>query len=85
MNRLDDDLVLSWVPVAGAPGHHVLQAAAPEFVAEVDLLLSDPSKAETDLGWKRTIDLQGLVELMVDADLAAVRGVPGPPETAHLV
>ncbi|HSG78367.1 MAG TPA: GDP-mannose 4,6-dehydratase, partial [Acidimicrobiia bacterium] len=53
--------------------------------AEVDALLADPSKAETKLDWKRTLDLKGLVELMVDADLAAVRGEPGPPEMAHLI
>ena len=46
--------------------------------AEVDILLGDPSKAETVLGWKREVDFPGLVKLMVDHDLelqrAAVAG-----------
>lgn len=37
--------------------------------AEVDLLLSDPSKAKTDLGWEATTSFADLVEEMVDADL----------------
>lgn len=37
--------------------------------AEVDLLLSDPSKAKADLGWKATTSFADLVEEMVDADL----------------
>lgn len=44
----------------------------PEFFrpAEVDLLLGDPTKAETELGWKRSVDFPGLVKLMVEHDLA---------------
>lgn len=43
----------------------------PEFFrpAEVDILLGDPSKAETVLGWKRAVDFPGLVKLMVEHDL----------------
>ena len=37
--------------------------------AEVDLLLGDPTKAETKLGWKRKVDFPGLVKLMVEHDL----------------
>jgi GDPmannose 4,6-dehydratase len=45
----------------------------PEFFrpAEVDILLGDPTKAETKLGWKRAVDFPGLVKLMVEHDLAA--------------
>jgi GDPmannose 4,6-dehydratase len=39
--------------------------------AEVDLLLGDPTKAETELGWERKIDFPGLVKLMVEHDLVA--------------
>jgi len=39
--------------------------------AEVDLLRADPSKAERVLGWTREVSFQGLVEMMVDADLEA--------------
>lgn len=43
----------------------------PRFMrpAEVDLLLGDPSKAETQLGWKRKVDFPGLVTKMVKHDL----------------
>lgn len=37
--------------------------------AEVDLLLGDPTKAETKLGWKREVDFPGLVKLMIEHDL----------------
>ncbi len=43
----------------------------PEFFrpAEVDILLGNPKKAETFLGWKRKVDFPGLVKLMVQNDL----------------
>ncbi|MDB5170474.1 MAG: GDP-D-mannose dehydratase, GDPmannose 4,6-dehydratase [Candidatus Saccharibacteria bacterium] len=37
--------------------------------AEVDILLGNPAKAETVLGWKRTVDFPGLVKLMVENDI----------------
>jgi len=37
--------------------------------AEVDLLLGDPTKARKKMGWKPKTDLDGLVAMMVDADL----------------
>ncbi|MGH7138287.1 MAG: GDP-mannose 4,6-dehydratase [Pirellulales bacterium] len=40
--------------------------------AEVDLLLSDPSKAQRALGWQPKVGFQQLVTMMVDADLAAL-------------
>lgn len=41
--------------------------------AEVDLLVGDASKAGSKLGWEPTVDFRGLVRLMVDADLRALR------------
>jgi GDPmannose 4,6-dehydratase len=41
--------------------------------AEVDLLVGDASKAGRLLGWEPTVDFRGLVRLMVDADLRALR------------
>lgn len=38
--------------------------------AEVDLLLGDPGKAKRELGWEPKVSFRGLVEMMVDADLA---------------
>ena len=37
--------------------------------AEVDYLCGDSSKARRVLGWKPEVDFQGLVEMMVEADL----------------
>jgi len=37
--------------------------------AEVDLLISDPSKAWKELGWKPKTSFKGLVEMMVESDL----------------
>ncbi|HEV3022623.1 MAG TPA: GDP-mannose 4,6-dehydratase [Pirellulales bacterium] len=42
--------------------------------AEVDLLLADPSKARSALGWKPRVGFVPLVRMMVDADLAALGG-----------
>jgi GDPmannose 4,6-dehydratase len=42
--------------------------------AEVDLLIGDPSKARTALGWKPEVGFEELVRMMVDADLAALSG-----------
>jgi len=41
--------------------------------AEVDHLIGDAGKAEQTLGWKPSITFAQLVELMVDADLKALR------------
>ena len=51
----------------------------PRFVrpAEVDILLGDPSHARKKLGWIPTVSFEGLVRMMVDADmerLAAHKG-----------
>jgi len=47
----------------------------PQYIrpAEVDLLVSDPSKARQALGWSTTVSFQGLVRMMVDADLAHLK------------
>jgi GDPmannose 4,6-dehydratase len=37
--------------------------------AEVDLLVADPTKAKTQLGWTPAVDFRGLIRMMVDADL----------------
>lgn len=43
--------------------------------AEVDLLIGDPTKAQSKLGWRREVDFPSLVEMMVrhDLDLEAKR------------
>jgi GDPmannose 4,6-dehydratase len=42
--------------------------------AEVDLLVGDPSKAKKELGWEPTVRFDGLVRMMVDADLELLTG-----------
>jgi GDPmannose 4,6-dehydratase len=41
---------------------------------EVDLLLGDPSKARTKLGWQHTTSFRDLVKEMVASDLEEARG-----------
>jgi GDPmannose 4,6-dehydratase len=43
----------------------------PRFLrpAEVDLLVGDPGKAKSALGWKPDVNFKQLVTMMVDADL----------------
>jgi GDPmannose 4,6-dehydratase len=48
----------------------------PRFLrpAEVDVLLADPTKARTELGWTPTVPFDRLVRMMVDADLGRLSG-----------
>ena len=56
---------------------YVKQNSAFMRPAEVDILLGDPTKAETVLGWERKVDFPGLVKLMVAHDLEQQRaGLP---------
>ena len=52
--------------------------------AEVDLLVGDSSKARAQLGWKPKVDFEGLVKMMVDADLARLQQAPGAPATIEV-
>jgi len=47
----------------------------PRFVrpAEVDVLLADAAQARRDLGWAPKVSFEGLVKMMVDADLERVK------------
>jgi len=40
---------------------------------EVDLLIGDPSKAKAKLGWTPTVSFEELIQMMVDADLEAIK------------
>jgi GDPmannose 4,6-dehydratase len=52
----------------------------PRFLrpAEVDHLIGNPEKAHRVLGWRPEVDFTGLVTMMVDADIARLKGVPAP-------
>lgn len=54
----------------------ILVEVNPEFYrpAEVEFLWGNPAKAEEELGWKRQVDFQGLVSMMMDSDLKAAIG-----------
>jgi GDPmannose 4,6-dehydratase len=41
--------------------------------AEVDLLISDPTRARTDLKWEPAVSFRELVIMMVDADMARLK------------
>jgi len=51
--------------------------SVPEFYrpAEVDLLVSDPAKAREALGWQPEVSFEGLIGMMVEADLAHLQQV----------
>jgi GDPmannose 4,6-dehydratase len=42
--------------------------------AELHNLVGDPAKAKRELGWEPTVSFEGLVQLMVDAELDRLRG-----------
>ncbi len=51
---------------------YVVQDARFYRPAEVDLLVSDPARAREELGWERTVDFKGLINMMVDADMESL-------------
>src|SRR5439155_6885754 len=55
----------------------VLVALDPAYCrpTEVDLLLGDPAKAMTKLGWRHRTTFQELVEEMVEADRIVLKGM----------
>ncbi|HRS17157.1 MAG TPA: GDP-mannose 4,6-dehydratase [Thermoanaerobaculaceae bacterium] len=57
------------------PGGRVLVEVDPRYFrpTEVELLLGDATKARERLGWRPRVGFRQLVEMMVDADLEAVR------------
>ena len=52
---------------------HVAQNPKLLRPAEVDLLVGDPSKAKSKLGWEPKVKFKALVDLMVDADLERIQ------------
>jgi GDPmannose 4,6-dehydratase len=41
--------------------------------ADVDLLVGDPTKAKEKLGWQATTTFEELVQIMVEAEVAALK------------
>src|SRR4029078_1952093 len=46
--------------------------------AEVDLLIGDPAKAKAKLGWKPEVSFPELVRMMVESDVARLKGTATP-------
>lgn len=68
--------VEDWTPYVTRSQEHIRPA-------EVDILLGNPSKAETILGWTREVDFAGLVHRMVQHDIADQRSrAAGAPAVA---
>lgn len=55
----------------------VIQDPAFYRPAEVDLLVSDPSRARKHLGWQPTVNFQQLVYMMVDAEMTRLGRAAG--------
>ena len=51
---------------------------------EVDYLLSDPRKAELEIGWEPRVYFKDLVKIMVDADLE-LHGLESPGEGRQII
>lgn len=49
----------------------------PEFYrpAEVEFLWGDCTKAEKELGWRREVSFEGLVQMMMDSDMKEIMGM----------
>jgi GDPmannose 4,6-dehydratase len=62
------------VGIDSATGNVVVRIN-PKFFrpAEVDILIGDPSKAESKLGWEREVSFKQLVERMINNDMKQVR------------
>ena len=50
--------------------------------AELHNLVGDPAKARARLGWEPTVTFEGLVQLLVDAELERLRGAGSAGELA---
>ena len=55
--------------------NHVVSDPAFYRPAEVDLLVSDPTKAKEELGWEAEVSFEELIQMMVDADLEHLKQV----------
>lgn len=58
---------------------HKYVKSDPKFYrpAEVDLLLGNPAKAKAQLGWEPRVKFKELVRMMVESDLAELKGLAG--------
>ena len=64
------------------PERHIVVDPALLRPAEVDHLVADPSRVQTELGWKPETSFEELVHMMVDADVARLSGGVSPDRAA---
>jgi GDPmannose 4,6-dehydratase len=72
-HAVSDFVAAAFARVGLDAGAHVRIDAEHVRPAEIGELRADASRAERELGWRAQTDLEGLVGLMVDADLEALR------------
>ena len=69
------EMALRWkgkgMEEVGEYNNKVVVKVSPKFYrpAEVDFLMSDPSKAKKELGWQAKTSFEGLVKMMVESDI----------------
>jgi GDPmannose 4,6-dehydratase len=76
-HRVQDFVEIAFDQVGLDWRKHVVVDAQFYRPAEVDLLLADPTKARTKLGWQPEVSFEQLVRMMVDEDLAQLRAQEG--------
>ncbi|HLK37225.1 MAG TPA: GDP-mannose 4,6-dehydratase [Polyangiaceae bacterium] len=72
-HRVQDFLARAFARVGLDWREHVETSSRQIRPAEVDRLLGDSSKARKTFGWQPKVKFEGLVDLMVDADVALAR------------
>jgi GDPmannose 4,6-dehydratase len=72
-NTVEHLVELAFAHAGLDPADHVKTDPALIRPAEVDLLVGDPAKARERLEWEPAVDFEGLVRMMVDADIERLR------------
>ena len=67
VQRAFDHVSLDWEK-------HVRMDPALVRPAEVDVLLANNEKARRELDWEPSVSFEGLIDMMVDADLERLQG-----------
>ena len=76
-NSVRECYELAFARVGLEPEEFVKTDKSLQRPAEVDTLLADASKAETELGWRAETSFESLVGMMVDADIEAQQKLHG--------
>ena len=68
----------SGISEVGKVDGRIVVKVNPKFYrpAEVDILLGDPSKAKSKLGWEPKVKFEELVKMMVNSDIELISSGP---------